>query len=364
MNPIRTPVNKLTADCLWNSFRSSGKRHIILTGSSGSGKTTLLSKLFSENIPGLTSWAEAGKAVYLKDNFTNDIVQIGIYDSTIPSKKNKMVLSEHGFTSLGIPALKRCMECNSKWISIDEIGYLEASCSMYIETLRVLFNQKQVVAVVRKQNLPFLEEISGRNDDFIVDLDDPYGKIGCVIMASGASKRFGGNKLMADFHGQPMICRILDATDGIFADRIVVTRHEEIARLCMEREIRYILHDLPGRNDTVRLGVEEMSSLNRIMFAPADQPLLRRDTVASLALASKNVPLDITRTVYDGVPGSPVVFPKWTYDELVTLPEGKGGSFIIKKYPDCVKTVSVYDKYELRDVDSPEDLADLLKINT
>ena len=28
-----------------------------------------------------------------------------------------------------------------------------------------------------------------------------FPKIGCVIMASGLSKRFGTNKLMADFHG-------------------------------------------------------------------------------------------------------------------------------------------------------------------
>ena len=35
----------------------------------------------------------------------------------------------------------------------------------------------------------------------------PPKSLGCVIMASGLGKRFGGNKLMADFHGQPMIAR-------------------------------------------------------------------------------------------------------------------------------------------------------------
>ena len=29
--------------------------------------------------------------------------------------------------------------------------------------------------------------------------------LGCVIMASGLGTRFGGNKLMADFDGQPLI---------------------------------------------------------------------------------------------------------------------------------------------------------------
>ena len=44
-------------------------------------------------------------------------------------------------------------------------------------------------------------------------------------MASGMSKRFGSNKLLADFHGEPMIMRILRATDGLFTRRVVVTRH-------------------------------------------------------------------------------------------------------------------------------------------
>ena len=35
--------------------------------------------------------------------------------------------------------------------------------------------------------------------------------IGCVIMASGLARRFGSNKLLADFGGRPMLCRALDA---------------------------------------------------------------------------------------------------------------------------------------------------------
>ena len=53
--------------------------------------------------------------------------------------------------------------------------------------------------------------------------------LGCVIMASGLGKRFGGNKLMADFDGQPLICRALTVTDGLFSHRVVVTRHADVA---------------------------------------------------------------------------------------------------------------------------------------
>ena len=351
----------LSAASIWNSFRSSGKRHLILTGSKGSGKTTLLQALFPETLPGLTTWAEPKQAVYLQDNRSGETVQVGIFDAQLPGPGNQMVLLQDGFSALGIPALARCMESDSPWISVDEIGYLEALCEPYHEALRRLMEKKQVAAVIRKQSLPFLEELCNRKDAFVVDLDEPFGNIGCVIMASGLGKRFGGNKLMADFHGQPMICRILNATEGLFAQRVVVTRSEEAASLCRERGIRTVLHSLPHRSDTVRLGMEAMPGIDRCMFVPADQPLLRKETIAELVLASVNDSDAIWRTVCEGIPGSPVIFPRWTFPELLNLPEGKGGGFVVKKYPERLRTVNVRDMYELKDVDSPQDLSELLE---
>lgn len=272
-----------------------------------------------------------------------------------------MVLVQDGFTSLGVTTLNQCMASDSQWVSIDEIGYLEALCESYHEALRQLLEKKQVAVVIRKQSLPFLEELCNRDDAFVVDLDEPFGNIGCVIMASGLGKRFGGNKLMADFHGQPMICRILDATEDIFAQRVVVTRSEEVAALCLTRGIRTVLHSLPHRSDTVRLGLEAMLGIDRCMFATSDQPLLRRETIEALAIVSKNDPNSVWRASCDGIHGSPVVFPGWTFPELLDLPEGNGGGFVVKKHPEHLRAVNVWDMYELKDVDSPEDLEELLK---
>ena len=354
------PAGYLTADCIWNSFRSSGKRHLILTGTRGSGKTTLLKQLFPQSLPGLTTWAKPGQAVYLQDNLSQETVQVGIFDETLPGPENRMTPMEDGFASLGVAALERYAESGHQWICIDEIGYLEAQCEVYLEALRKLFEKKQVVAVVRKQELPALVELCSRKDAFVIDLDNPFGNAGCVIMASGLGKRFGGNKLMADFDGKPLICRILDATDGIFSQRVVVTRHEDVAQICKERGIHCVLHDLPHRSDTVRLGLEALSGVERCMFVPADQPLLRKETVFALCLAAVNGSDFIWRAACEGISGSPVIFPRWAFSELLNLPEGKGGGAVIKKYPECVHMVSVQDMYELKDVDSPEDLTELL----
>ena len=63
--------------------------------------------------------------------------------------------------------------------------------------------------------------------------------IGCVIMASGLSTRFGSNKLLADFGGRPMLCRVLDATDTpALAARVVQELDAKGARVLLEKVLR------------------------------------------------------------------------------------------------------------------------------
>ena len=187
-----------------------------------------------------------------------------------------------------------------------------------------------------------------------------FPKLGCVIMASGLGTRFGGNKLMADFDGKPMIQRALDATQGLFSKRVVVTRHESVAKLAHERNVEVILHDLPHRSDTVRLGLEALGELDACMFLPGDQPLLRWETVELLLETWKDNPDCIIRPAYEDNEGSPVVFPSWAFSELMNLPEGKGGGVVIKNHPNEVCRVSIANPFELADADTPETL-ELLK---
>ena len=187
-----------------------------------------------------------------------------------------------------------------------------------------------------------------------------FSQIGCVIMASGLGKRFGGNKLMADFHGKPMIQRALDATEGLFSHRVVVTRHESVAALCRAQKVDVIIHDLPHRNDTVRLGLEALGDLDAYMFLPSDQPLLRRETIANLLRSWQQNPDYIVRPIHEDTEGSPVLFPAWALPELKNLPEGKGGGVVIKNHPHEVIGVSVSDPFELADADTPATL-ELLK---
>lgn len=181
-------------------------------------------------------------------------------------------------------------------------------------------------------------------------------QLGCVILASGLGIRFGGNKLLAPFRGVPLILHALRATDGIFAKRVVVTRSEDVAKICREAGVNTLVHRLPFRSDTVRLGMEALGEMDGCLFCPGDQPLLRQETVAALAGAFEQEPDKIWRPCFGSRLGAPVLFPAWAFPELLTLPEGMGGGYVAKAHPQMVRLLPIEEERELWDVDTPEDL--------
>lgn len=361
------PATRPATESIIRSFQNSHKRHFIITGSRGSGKSTLFQKLKNQwDIrPGITTKVQPGEYVLLQENNTANQACIGIFDASRPSDTNRMKPQTEGFLEVGIPALERSMAHPSPWVSIDEIGYLESSCPAYQERLLQLFAAKRVLAVLRKQDTHFLNQLRNREDVFVYDLDQPLPSIGCVIMASGLGKRFGStsgqNKLLTPLQGKPLIEHVLDTTSQVPSlHRIVVTRHEEVAALCSSKQIPVLVHDLPGRNDTVRLGLQALLETNPhlsgCMFVPGDQPLISRESIETMLLTYSQMTSPICRLHFGEQAGAPILFDQYYFPELLHLPEGKGGSVLTKKYPEQVHLIPAREAYELYDIDTPEDL--------
>lgn len=206
--------------------------------------------------------------------------------------------------------------------------------------------------------------------------------VGCVIMASGVSRRFGSNKLLADFCGEPMLCRAFAATDTPrLSARIVVTRSDKVAQLCRSRNVPVLLHDLPRPKRYGAAGTFRAAGTGAGAFwlhVPAGRPAafvpqdsgshgrhLRGGTTGLGWNRQKETEREIFRLGFrvrnDPSPltGSPVLFEKGLFQELLTLPQGMGGSVLLRKYPAHVHTVYIADRNELADADTPEALAQL-----
>lgn len=185
--------------------------------------------------------------------------------------------------------------------------------------------------------------------------------LGCVLMASGLGRRFGGDKLMADFDGAPLAARAIAATEGLFDRRLLLTRSAAAAAYAGQRGTAVRLHTLPRRCDAMRLGLAEMEDMDGCLFCPCDQPLLRRETVAALCAAFEREPERIWRPACAGTPGAPVLFPRWAFGELAALQQG-GGSAVAAAHPDRVRLLEIADPWELFDVDTPEQLREALRV--
>lgn len=189
---------------------------------------------------------------------------------------------------------------------------------------------------------------------------DEHG-IGCVLMAAGASSRFGADKLSAKLGGVSLLRR---AALAVPAERLgsvaLVTARKEGLELADEFGFIPVINTEPerGASLTVRLGLEAVRPCAAALFMTADQPLLRRETVARLIDAWLERPEHIAALAHGGVRGNPCLFPERYFTELLALEGDCGGSAVIRRHPEALLLVEAPAE-ELADVDTARDLAEL-----
>ena len=182
--------------------------------------------------------------------------------------------------------------------------------------------------------------------------------IGCVVLASGESVRFGSNKLLADFCGKPVLAHLFGALPPTLST-VVVTRSDAVQALAAEYGFHCLLHREPEVRDTIRLGLLELHETQGCLFCVGDQPLLTRETLEKMILVYETHPKSIVRAAFGTRQGNPVLFAPSLYPELLSLAQGEAGVTVIRRHADSVRTVEAAFEQELTDVDTPETLQTL-----
>ena len=186
-------------------------------------------------------------------------------------------------------------------------------------------------------------------------------KIGCVLLAAGAGKRFGGGKLLYEVGGEPMISHSLRLLGSIeFASRVCVARREDraIQTLAQESGCAVVINPDPERGvgTSVAIGTETVLLLERelegILYAVSDQPYLTRESVLRLMDVFEQHPDRIVSLSYRGTRGNPVIFPQSCWSELMQLREDVGGSAVIRRHSNLLLLVEADSAQELEDLDT------------
>ncbi|HEY4277129.1 MAG TPA: nucleotidyltransferase family protein [Conexibacter sp.] len=142
-------------------------------------------------------------------------------------------------------------------------------------------------------------------------------RIGGLVLAAGAARRFGAPKQLATLDGRPMLehaLRAITAARGIAP--VVVTlgaNAEEIAReadLCGAQQVVVDGWE-EGLSASLRAGVDALDNagVDAIVITLGDQPLVTAEAIEQVAAAAGG-PAPAARAVWGGAPGHPVLLTR------------------------------------------------------
>ena len=176
-------------------------------------------------------------------------------------------------------------------------------------------------------------------------------KIGCIVMAAGNSVRFGGNKLLTNWEGRPLVQYALDAVPPEW-ETVVVSQYAEVLSMAEQYGFTPVENLCPddGISRTIRLGLDALPPCQGVLFLVADQPRLRRQTLEALAALWRSHPDYIVCPSAHGRRGNPCFFPARFLPELKELEGDVGGNRVILRHPASVMLLEV-DPGELEDID-------------
>lgn len=181
------------------------------------------------------------------------------------------------------------------------------------------------------------------------------GRIGCILMASGLSARYGKNKLLEKLDGREIILHTADSLMKAGLEPLAVTRSSQVKALLDREGICCILHDGEKKSDTMRAGIESLPpDAAGFLFMPADQPLVLPSSLRKLTAQFEKAPGQAVRLGFGDTAGSPVLFPASCREDLLAYRGDRGGMDVLKKKRLPCGIVQAACAWELWDVDTPE----------
>ncbi|MXO58277.1 NTP transferase domain-containing protein [Altererythrobacter salegens] len=183
------------------------------------------------------------------------------------------------------------------------------------------------------------------------------GRLAIAVLAAGSARRFGGGKLDAECEGKPLGAWALESARGLNAQLAVVVG-PEMPAFARDEALVVALNADDGIGVSAAAAAQWAIELeaDALLIMLADMPLISLSTLNRLCEG----PLPSAVSWSGDKPGAPACFPREMFAELAQLKGDTGAASQMRGRND-VRFVDVPED-ELRDVDRPEDLADVAAI--
>jgi molybdenum cofactor cytidylyltransferase len=192
-------------------------------------------------------------------------------------------------------------------------------------------------------------------------MDTPVGaELHAVILAAGASTRFGSPKQLARIGGSLVLHQVI-ANAAFVAGRsvtVVLGAHAgEIAAALRQSAASVVVNRdwQEGLASSIRVAVESAPPrCEGLLLLLADQVAVTADDLKHLYAAWKRHPILIVAALYDGAPGLPAIFPSWTFPGLLELRGDRDPRQVIRRNIDQLVRIPMPNASV--NLDTPEDL--------
>jgi len=179
-----------------------------------------------------------------------------------------------------------------------------------------------------------------------------------VILAAGASSRFGSPKQLARVGGRTTLEIVAQvATNAGLAPVIVVVS----PTLTVPANVVPVINDAPseGMSQSLRLGLAAVpAEADAAMVLLGDQPTVSRDTLTAILDAARGDRPVVAARAHGRI-GPPVLLLREAFGLATEVSGDEGLRVILAQHPELVTEVDV--KEHALDVDTPEDLAALIE---
>jgi molybdenum cofactor cytidylyltransferase len=189
-----------------------------------------------------------------------------------------------------------------------------------------------------------------------------------VVLAAGASRRFGSDKRVAlTPAGTSLLQATVSALDG-HADAIYIAiRPEDVIDeswpgSSSDAAVHYVCAHRAdeGMGCSLADAVRQLPEGYDVLVALADMPFIQSATVSKLVHhfrhSGKNAPIVFPQLAGSKSRGHPVIFHRSYRGELEALRGDKGASSILLAHADALDPLEVDDRGVLADIDQPADL--------
>jgi molybdenum cofactor cytidylyltransferase len=181
-----------------------------------------------------------------------------------------------------------------------------------------------------------------------------------IVLAAGASTRFGSAKQLVRIAGRPMLHATVTRAVEVAGNAVIVVlgaRADELAPLLSHSPASIVINRdwREGIGSSIRAGVARLpAACSGVMLLLADQAAVTAEDLRRLAGAWRRQTDYVASAVYGSTVGVPAIFPRSAFGDLSKLRGDQGARSLIQRNPDRVVRVPMESAGI--DIDTPEDL--------